>query len=126
MKYPKEVPILNGNDLKCGCSRPGSTRHCLVEWANLTFASKKDLRMMERGRGKTLDWQLPSVKPVYELLEWEFQRAGILRGLSRYPARDNVMSANDYSKPSFNAKIWNRAMARLGYTEGNPEKITPR
>ena len=92
MRYPKDVPILEAHHL-CKGSYGTNDIHCLSGW-------------------------------MYEVFQDGLARADASRAIKQVAGADRIVEFNDAPgrKLSFLAKTWNRAMAVLGYTEGNPEK----
>lgn len=100
IKWPKTMPILNGNDMYHGalhgcCGK----RHCLLGYSVLIGDGKQSLLRNE------------IEKNIYRAIA-EAKKGVILIYLSRF---------NDTHSLRTNAQIWNRAMYLLGYTEGNPQ-----
>jgi len=92
--WPETVPILNGNDMFLGdLHSPCGRRHCLVGHDLNVFG---DL--------------------------WVEVTDTIRLAIRESTGVDyHVPTFNDNHKCADNAKIWNRAMYLLGYTEGNPQ-----
>ena len=102
IKWPKTMPILNGNDMyHGGFDSPCGRRHCLIGHGML-IGSKTD-RSVEGA--------------IYESVRDAINEATGIRRTRTIP----IDLFNDNHKLSTNAKIWNRAMYLLGYTEGNPQ-----
>lgn len=100
IKWPKTMPILNGNDMYHGalhgcCGK----RHCLLGYSVLIGDGKQSLLRNE------------IEKNIYRAIA-EAKKGVILIYLSQF---------NDTHSLRTNAQIWNRAMYLLGYTEGNPQ-----
>ena len=92
-KWPKTVPILEADDICRQYLHGDNGRHCLAGWKLVVFGDARD--------------------QVYERL---YEEAGVGAmnwiGLTRF---------NDTKPKAEVARVWNRAMARLGYVVGNPE-----
>ena len=106
VKYPKTVPILQASDI---CKRRHTNRetHCLLGWMDTVFLTKHDR-------------YVPGRFDIRDKVRTALQRA-IIKVAS--PATSSIATFNDDPKTPYKtiAKVWNRAMALLGYTEGNPE-----
>ena len=107
MGWPREVPILTGKDIIRGSvNSSDGKKHCLVGWMYVAFG---------RTNGGGCD------DTVWRQLLREINAA-------RHPRKTKVKWSsvavfNDRAHVSraFIAKIWNRAMYKLGYTVGNPK-----
>lgn len=104
-KWPESVPILTGEDIlqdgryheldicpEEDISVEYEGRSCLVGWTRRTFEPGN---VLEKAR-LILSNQIPQ---DYGITYWN----------------DDIATAEEA------AQVWNRAMAKLGYTEGNPE-----
>lgn len=116
-KYPKEVPILTNKDFVCdaSCSKHAK-KHCLMEWANIVFGED----IIDDG---DLDRILGSVPlRVYRTISVECNRLskelGLAKDFHTNTYRYNIIAHNDdIFNPQQLAEVWNRSMAKLGYTE---------
>lgn len=125
-KYPTEVPVLSWRDFMCGASVCLTNRkHCLMEWANTVFAPKTVAKYHAAGYlNSEYDSIMPECPPrVYKVIEATCLDLADEKGYSHYydseyDARSNITDFNDNTfSPSELATIWNRSMAKLGYTE---------
>jgi hypothetical protein len=107
IRWPETMPILNGHDMCIGMmtSRCGK-RHCL--WGHSATLQKK----------KVISKVVESA--VDDAVKEAITECGYLSDspLSNFVS---IVSFNDTHRCADNAKIWNRAMYLLGYTEGNPQ-----
>lgn len=101
IKWPKTMPILNGHDMFLGgMSSPCGRRHCL--W----------------GHSQTLCRKRQITPAVEKAVDSAVKQAIVESTKNEY---ETVVGFNDTHSCADNAKIWNRAMYLLGYTEGNPQ-----
>jgi len=99
IKWPKTMPILNGNDMYHGelhscCGK----RHCLLGHSFVVGA--KTNSDVENSILKAIRNAITEVVGTVDMMIYTF---------------------NDTHSLRTNAQIWNRAMYLLGYTEGNPQ-----
>ena len=97
-RWPKEAPILDASDFCRGTYHHG-TKSCLLGHAN-NFISPCGPKSAE-------------VHAAIVNAMWDFGWRGFWI--------DDFVDCRNNSLRLF-AKVWNKAMAKLGYTEGNPEK----
>jgi len=98
IKWPKTMPILNGHDMFIGdYHSPCGRRHCLI------------------GQAETLEVTFTVEGLVVDALTCAIRETGDPM------KRGSIGNWNDDHRCAINAKIWNRAMYLLGYTEGNPQ-----
>jgi len=95
-QWPEEVPILTANDMCKGDWSKGR-RCCLAEWNDRMFPDLDDVVRKEIRLVVTDEIGHPHSYP-------------------------SVTEFNDSHPLALNARVWNRAMYRLGYTVNNPEK----
>lgn len=111
ISWPKEVPILEAEDICRGNFHRGE-KACLSGWVltviNIQYPRFNDIIKRDCLQNKIR-------KSIME----EIIRIKSIDGPSIVLFNDNML----YSKKLI-AQIWNKAMARLGYTEGNPERKT--
>lgn len=101
-KMPKTVWLLTENDMwKFQFDGPGC-RHCLLGWATQTCETYPYSNNYKLNKFKNA---------IYKAMS-EVISCGMA-----------IVAFNDEKKYSkeFLARVWNRAMYLLGYTEGNPE-----
>lgn len=99
MAWPKTVPILEADDIcREQLNGPGGT-HCLMGWINVQFNG-----LREQSAGEVC-------------VQFEVDRAVGESG------KVGFVAFNDWRGNSLDAvaRVWNRAMAKLGYVVGNPE-----
>jgi len=110
--WPKEVPILDAHKMIQGEMHSQSgNRHCLLGWGHTVFPNCVNSTLTGNQLvGKAREALIDAVKEV----------SGPCRHLS-------VIHLNDVYPRRVAARVWNRAMYLLGYTEGNPESkpLTP-
>lgn len=101
MKWPEDVPILEADDFIRGQLFAGQ-RACSVGWAIKTFSP--------------MDYDID--RNVYSKLTETAKEMD-----AEFSSGYGVYSFNDDPRNSKQllARIWNRAMAKLGYVVGNPE-----
>jgi hypothetical protein len=94
-KWPKEVPVLRAEDICRHRMNGAHGTRCLLGWSIETFGYA---------------WLEPAAQKAVETLEKEC-------------GCPYIDSFNDDRRNSLAtvARTWNKAMARLGYTENNPE-----
>lgn len=99
-KYPETVPVLEGRHFCRGAFMRGS-RRCLLGWAGTVFS------------GRATGGIPGSVE----------RRLRIEVNKSVGDRHETIAGFNDNKENRLDllAKIWNRAMAKLGYVVGNPE-----
>ena len=95
-QWPTEVPILTANDMCKGEWSKGK-RCCLAEWNDRVFSDLSDVVRKE----------------IKAVIFDEVKEVGRV---------ELVTDFNDSHPLALNARVWNRAMYRLGYTVNNPEK----
>lgn len=96
--WPTEVPVLSAEDI-CRDEYDSGSKHCLCGWRWEVFG---------------VSGNVPSLK-VFHTVKAEIKaETGFARGEEGF---------NDDQSVSLRtiARVWNRAMARLGYVVGNPE-----
>lgn len=96
-RWPKEVPVLTAKDMAIGneeSCRGKDEPTCLALWTTRVFG----------------------VGDAYEKAEAAICSAA---GINR--TNQEIFDYNDSHSRRHNARVWNRAMARLGYVVGNPE-----
>ena len=103
IKWPKTMPILDAEDMvrnrmhsSCG------TRHCLLGHS---------LALCVRN---VISYEVESI--VDDTI-----KEAIAEATNTPVAKVIISKFNDHNDLTINAKIWNRAMYLLGYTEGNPQ-----
>jgi hypothetical protein len=116
-KMPKAVWVLDGEDFCRGIQQGGTC--CLIGWASVVFLGIEQPQTSDFSR-------LPA--PVKEAL---VQAVQTVSGQSQLPVSEaSVYGFNDRGFYDDNrttqhktalARVWNLAMAKLGYTVGNPE-----
>ena len=91
MTWPKEVPILTCNNMHKGGLNGPRKTHCLIGWCHEVFPGSRVHRVI-----------------------------CTLEDVIQHPS---IASFNDDSqRPKTElARVWNKAMAKLGYVVGNPE-----
>ncbi|MDE2103890.1 MAG: hypothetical protein KGL39_42030 [Patescibacteria group bacterium] len=94
-KWPESVPILSARDICRNEYKDDQERRCLIGW--LCYSCR---------------W---TIYKSWLAIREEIERA-TGRGMCLAEFNDNPR----FPKKLI-AQVWNRAMARLGYTEGNPE-----
>ncbi len=106
-KWPETVPVLEPDNFCRGAETRGA-RHCLVGWVEAAF---NEMAYDSNREIKVID----EICAVAE----EFGAAGADEA-AEYRSPPSV---NDNPKNSRKllARIWNRAMANLGYVVNNPE-----
>lgn len=87
IKWPKEVPVLEASNFCKGDLKRGS-RRCLVGWTYEVFGTCTD----------------PCMK-VFDMLQDEVGQFPHIWNDSERTSKDDI------------ANVWNRTMAKLGYTE---------
>lgn len=94
MKWPKEVPMLEAEDIHKGAPNGPHGSHCLYGWCNKVFYRGSNTKAAE----------------VIEELIWK-------------QGSDWIIAYNDNPRRHKKtiARTWNKAMAKLGYVIGNPE-----
>ena len=105
MKWPKEVIVVEAEDMCVGKFSDGKGRHCASGWADVIFGPNIS------GNPK----QMAAVHTAFS-------------GAAHYVVPgSSVIGANDRARSDADrARIVNLATALLGYTEGNPEAATAR
>lgn len=108
-KWPDEVPVLEADDI---CQGPfeESERRCTVAWAVDAFGISGDLLRFD-GHAKVIRKLCDSAAELH---------AAEADDARRHQAAYIYSDCLDNST-ALVARIWNRAMCALGYTEGNPE-----
>lgn len=103
--WPETVPVLEAGDICRGASRDGE-RCCLLQWRVDVFGSVCSTKC-----------QVPQQASLLII------RAAIELGASGIPHLGGIVEINDSpsNDSALLARIWNRAMARLGYVVNNPE-----
>jgi len=92
--YPKTVPVLESHHIAKGILHDGD-KSCLYGWSERTFTN--------------------AVKGTVEKFIMEAIKE------KRKGAPQRIEAFNDKHSPKSVARVWNRAMYLLNYTEGNPE-----
>lgn len=115
MNYPVEVPILRDHDFCKGGLHRGD-QCCVVGWGGWVFGGLDEIDGLttdqvfalipKRVRGALARAFREIISPTFKARE-AFSFAGL--------------NDSDETPNRKLAKAWNRAMAHLGYTEGNPE-----
>ena len=115
MRWPKSVPILEASDINRGGYNGPDGTHCLFGWVVSVF----DIDPMDLA---TFDDRRPE-----GLLGRALYDACLKLSPKHMPKGYYVFSYKNDNRRNTKADIaraWNRAMAELGYTEGNPERPT--
>lgn len=120
--WPKEVPVLGDNDIrKYGMGSGGwDQSHCLLGWVNVTFYNSACPYAAPRVSFLEQKKRLVILGFVKKCLSDEIlgHDCGTCTGKDNRIARFNDARSTPLGEV---AKVWNKAMARLGYTVGNPE-----
>lgn len=98
-KWPEEVPVLTARDIHKGGFDGPRGSHCLVGWLDEVFPCWGEQQMRPY---RAIRKQLPKLRGGSHMLP------------SVWNDSPNVTKTEI-------ARVWNTAMAQLGYTEGNPE-----
>ncbi len=93
-QWPEFVWVLEAEDICKGQLNGPNGTHCLLGWCEETFGDE----FPEADR--------KAVCVLYQLIS------------------DSISIFCSTNPPWKSAKVWNQAMANLGYTEGNPERIS--
>lgn len=102
--WPETVPILTGRDIIKGTFHSSSGKsHCLHGWGHTVFPA-----FTGEVRGSTLQLFGEPLKALKD-------------AMTETDITDSIVILNDCCPRAFSARVWNRAMYLLGYTEGNPE-----
>lgn len=125
VKWPKEVPVLRAKDMLEGdYYSPKRTKCCLVGHYSQVF---------ERHSNQSRIPHISSVKPgsCYAYFIQAITKAGRSivgkRETAYSPILWNDVECKNFAEEThqdsnlIRARVWNLAMALLGYTEGNPE-----
>lgn len=108
MAWPKEVPVLTGSDIFRGdYHSPSGRTHCLIGWAATTFRETYEKPPVIND-GSPFCVALAAIQSCFTRVEFTGTHGYISNFNDGNPAKDV-------------ARIWNKAMTKLGYTEGNPE-----
>lgn len=110
-KWPKEVDIVTEQDICKGMRHDGAGRHCLQGLLDNNFGKCFKLNGT-RSMAVYNEIRQKAVDAIYCEIQAERQESA-----------DCIVSFNDkdVTPKSLIAKVWNRAMYRLGYTVGNPK-----
>ncbi len=114
--WPKSVPILDEDDILRGeLYNLNGEERCLLGWMTKTFSTfGEDCRMQVRSSIAD-EIEKMTAKPMPSELRADINHRGY--------ENSYIVKFNDDRKISNRviATIWNKVMARLGYTEGNPD-----
>jgi hypothetical protein len=93
-QWPAEVPVLTAKDIHRGDLDGPRGTHCLLGWGLETFHDESARHEARRA--------------MKQHIETVYSSVGVFNDDADNPKTEI-------------ARVWNRAMADLGYTEGNPE-----
>jgi hypothetical protein len=93
-KWPAEVPVLTARDIHRGALDGPNQTHCLIGWCSQSFD----------------DFDV-----------WDTAREKIAGRIGDGRAWISDFNDDPATTKAEIARVWNLAMADLGYTEGNPE-----
>lgn len=112
-EFPKTVPVLEAEDFcQAKCKDYVTDKCCLIGHASRTFLRKNN-----------------PVTDDYQRLPAQVRKAlrnAIEEHIGHFPLEDESWSVFHFNDSFIRtmdelAKVWNRAMAKLGYVVGNPE-----
>ena len=117
-KMPKEVDIVTAKDISCGSlsGHGDNMKHCLLGLSMVNFGNYV--------RGERLDG-LVGIRPT--TIAEKYVNKELEKSVQAFTGNDSmlIVDFNDdemgNNEKYWIAKVWNATMARLGYTEGNPE-----
>lgn len=107
-QWPKTVPILGAGNIHKGALSDGKGRYCMVGWLDEVFGVHG----------------FYDCDDLLQITDRKKRAEGaVMESLSEVSRSVNIVTFNDNPrvKKSKIAKVWNRAMALLGYVVGNPE-----
>jgi hypothetical protein len=104
---PKTMPVLTAADI-CREEFTHGEKHCLVGWARVAVTGEAS-------------WAPPASQSAIQKIRKALQEAG--QELEAVGAEWGVIQMNDQTKnrKALLARVWNRAIAKLGYVVDNPE-----
>lgn len=108
-KWPDEVPVLEASDICQGPFQLGECR-CTVAWAVDAFGISGDLLRFD-GHAKV----------IRKLCDSAAELHAAEAGAARRHQAAYIYSDCLENSTALVARVWNRAMAKLGYVRGNPE-----
>lgn len=145
---PRSVPILSAKDF-CKKDNQQKGQNCLLGWFNKTFCMDDEAYLVAEKENPVnkdikpiiMSWIPVKHKGISTKRKYKNWKTKALQALikeckkvdkhSRYKSFSNseyhisreINSFNDHDLRSHDtlARVWNRTMARLGYTENNPE-----
>lgn len=121
--WPVQVPILEADNIHIGgVNGISQDCHCLSQWAYLTFVkiiTPSCIELHNKRRGdRVLKALVVAIKQMAPKWYAQLDPACNHRGDISIVINFNDSNRRDKHKV---ARVWNRAQAMLGYTDGNPE-----
>jgi hypothetical protein len=113
-KYPLEVPVLSAADMTTRYHQQINGQCCLLGHAQNVFLPDYD---KPDGHAYEGDFQERGFGRVMSALITAAERGGVMGSGTSVWFLNDERCADDQMR----ADVWNKAMAILGYTEGNPE-----